>query len=180
MTNTTALRLPYFHLEYPDSGVKLASSPEIGDGDLHLAFDHDPSEAVWHPDWKPLALVSTGVLVDYQPSFLAAPLCSARMRRIVDENKGPRDVIEWLAVTVNGEPYWVPNFPERDPILDEKKTLAFHGTVAKAVLRREALTDRHFFSYPGGSQMAVTVSKRMKDLLEKSCTNVEFSKVEVV
>jgi hypothetical protein len=149
-------------------------------GDNHFVFDHMPTEAVWHPDWKPLELATSGELVDYQPSHLGASLCSDRMRRLIDDNKGPLDVIEWLPVTVNGHPYWVMNFPERAPVLDEKRTLAFHGAVAKPVLVRALIGERHIFSYPGGGQETVVLSKQMKDLLERHCTNVEFSKVEVV
>jgi len=125
-------------------------------------------------------MVSSGELVDYQPSYLGAPLCSDRMRQLIDENKGPNDVIEWLPVTVNGQPYWVLNFPERADVLDEAKTLAFDGDVAKPVLKHDRLDGRHVFSYPGGGRLAVVVSKRMKNLLEKSCTFIEFSKIEVV
>jgi hypothetical protein len=100
------------------------------------------------------------------------------MRKIVDENKGADDAIEWLAVSVNGQPYWVASFPNRPPVLDEAKTIAFNGIVAKPVLRASAVGDRHFFSFPGAGLIEVVVSKRMHDAISK-CSNVEFGPIAI-
>ncbi len=118
-----------------------------------------------------------GVFFDYLANDLGPPLCSDRMRRVLESAASPADVLQWLPTQVTRgnevRTYWVLHFPEPVDALG-KRTIWQDDFVVKPVLSEARLQDHAVLTYPGAQGLALVVSEQAKDALEgASCTGFE-------
>jgi hypothetical protein len=164
--------MTYYYLHRPDEPAAIAYAPETVD---HLIVEDGQT----HPNWRPLEMtIKGGRPSDYQPNNLGLPICSKKMRKLIDENLGKSDVVEWLPVRIDGSEYFILNLPKPLDILDKEKSIMADDFVVKAVVRAEAIGDHQVFTFKGAGTTRFIVSERVKRALEAAgCKPIEFNKV---
>lgn len=165
----------FFYLHHPeDEAAGIAQAP---DGVEHSIIQEGKSAA---PKWKPIKFTVKGApLTDYLPNDLGLPMVSPKLRGVLEEHAGA-DAIEFLPVTVSGQPYFIVNFPKRPDVLNAAKTVATGAVVIKAVIDGKKVANHHVFNFKGGGKVRVIVSDRVRNAIEAAkCTHIEFGKVPV-
>lgn len=145
------------------------------------------SEGRYYPDWEPvLFTLKDGSYADYQANDLGWPLCSEKLRKIIEQNASLDDSIQWLAARVVGpggeqRGYYILHLPERLDVLDKKRTLFAEGdVVVKPYFSVEAIGSHRVFSFHGG-QFRVVVSAEVRNaILSESCTGIDFYEARTV
>jgi hypothetical protein len=118
--------------------------------------------------------------VDYQPNFLVWPLCSAKLRRILDDLKSPRDSVEWIPVelSVPGRRLQYFRFKSQPlPELLHPDTLMASDTVVKPVLDLDRIKPHKVFVFEEDTTNIV-VDQTVRDAITKAkCTGMIFMNV---
>jgi len=145
------------------------------------------AEGIYYPEWVATPFVlNGGPFADYQANNLGWPLCSKKLKTVIEGHASPIDSFQWLearVIAVNEEDvrdYYILHFPERPDVLDKQRTL-FAGDsdfVVRPYFSEQAIGTRRVFSYPGRS--TIIVSSEVRDaVLAANCTGIDFYKVAV-
>ncbi|MBC7251339.1 MAG: hypothetical protein H5T62_13760 [Anaerolineae bacterium] len=145
------------------------------------------SEGRYYPDWEPvLFTLKDGGYADYQANDLGWPLCSEKLKRIIEQHALPDDNIQWLAAKVVGpggeqRDYYILHLSERPDVLDKERTLFAEGdVVVKPYFSAKAIGSHRVFSFHGG-QFRVIVSAEIRDaILSANCTGIDFYEARIV
>jgi len=137
--------------------------------------------------WKPVRLeLRDGAYADRLASNECFRVFSAKLRAIVEEGRGPRDVLQWLPVTVvdgSGEerPYFCLHFPVDFPeIVDYGNCTYYKGDIIKHVYSAKGLEGHNVVTPPNCYGIDLCVSPQIRRMiLDARCTNVSFSKAPV-
>ncbi len=127
-------------------------------------------------------VIRDGDFRDYQQNNQIWPLCSERMRRIVDAGRAPGDRLDWFPVTVrrhrSNREYFVPLFSRIGPlnrILDMRQTKFIEDDyVVVPVLRRSTAKKHQVLTYEVGSITWIVSDTIRKELAKAKCTGVKF------
>jgi hypothetical protein len=143
------------------------------------------SEGKYCNDWRIVPFhLRDGGFADYQMNDLDWPLCSIRLKTIIDKTTSPRDHIQWLpAKVINNDEeereYFILHLPERVDVIDKQKSIITpDNLVVRPHFNVRAIGDHQVFSYPGG-EFSVIVSEAVKGaILSHGCIGIDFSKVQ--
>jgi hypothetical protein len=127
--------------------------------------------------------------MDYQPNHLAWPLMSERMKKVVADNLGGKEKIEWIEAEIiagkEQRAYYIPRFKKKLEVLDREKTVFVKGTdhVSKPCFAAEKVLHYELFH---GEEMfwqitsALYVSEKMKEtLIREKISGTGFEEVWV-
>lgn len=143
-----------------------------------------PFDRIWEGarpiGWEPVRFtLRDGKPADFQVNNLDWPLCSLKLRTIIEGMKGRREVIEWLPCTVDvagaSTDYYFLNLPERlSTVLDMKRSIVANGFVVKPVFLRAEAQRHRIFTY-AGAQFRVFITQEVRDAIEGAgCQGVDF------
>lgn len=143
-------------------------------------------EGKYGEGWETVTFIlEDGGFADYQINDMGWPLCSERLKEIIESFRAPEDTLEWLdatVITAGGEArkYYILNLPIRSDVLDRKKTIfAKGGFVVKPYYSLKNINGRRIFSYPSG-EFTVIISDEVKNAIASAnCTGIDFLKVPV-
>jgi hypothetical protein len=118
-------------------------------------------------DWQTLILdLVEGDFADYLASNLGCRLCSKRLKDLLDSHASSVDELQWLPVIVREgteqRPYSILHFPNPPDVLNKEKSLFARYFVVKPVLSEAAVGNHQVFSYPGGGEITLFVSRKVK------------------
>jgi hypothetical protein len=137
-------------------------------------------------DWLPVELeVRGGDPTDYLANNIGMRLCSARLRDVVEQQRGDGDQLQWLEVQVVDESgvkhrYFVLHVPTHPDVLDPRRTIwAGESFVVKPVLSRDKLQGLRVFSFAGATTRLVVADVVRRAILDAGCTGVDFAKAPV-
>jgi hypothetical protein len=150
-----------------------------------------PAFKLWlHPNeellgtWSmPTFQLRGGPVADYQPENIGLPLCSERLRDIIEMHRHPSDLIEWLPVEVKGEnasyPYHILHLLEELDVIDPSRSIIdARGGVVKPHVKVTKVGKHQIFRYKGGGDTTVCLSDRVRlAILNEGCTGCYFSKL---
>jgi len=171
------LRYYYIHWKEDDpSGV--AYGPE--ESDLFIL----PEEGFVRT-WAALQFtLKDGDYGDYLANDKGCPLCSARLKNIMETTRSQSDALQWLDVTVISETgevrdYYILHFTRSFEVLDRSRTIFAGGDfVVKAVIDIKSVGTHQIFTFPTGGGKRMILSEQVKKAIEAGgCTGLEFSKV---
>ena len=139
--------------------------------------------------WKLLDLMlKEGKFADYLSNDLGARLCSEKLMNIIEKNRSPQDILQWLESIVFSETYdeqrsyYVLHFPVNYSILDMNKSIIAGGgkMIVKPVFCLAAVKDHSIFTLPNEAGRRCYVSEKLKSLIEaEECSGLAFTKVAV-
>jgi hypothetical protein len=169
---------PYFYLsphESPHVGVALATNPAI------LERLRDPGlQATWR---TPSFRLSTGVFADLMPSNASVPLCSERLRALLDSLRDVRDELVWLPADVSNETgdqrrYFLLLAGADPHVLDKARTLWAGGDfVVRAVIDLPAARGHRVFSFEPFSGRVIVAAQVKETLEAQGITGVDYAPV---
>jgi hypothetical protein len=158
-----------FAVAYSDEDTNF---DRIGEG-IHLA------------NWQPITLSLKGTtFTDYLANDLDWPLCSSKLKKVIDDNISPSDSIQWLDIDIRYqsdqiEKYHILNLPLRPDVLDEQMTLYVDDFVVKPIFSSNKIGSHKVFSYSSG-EFSVIVSEEVKDaIVSTNCTGIIFLQVPI-
>jgi len=146
-------------------------------------------------NWIPVEFIlNGGDYADYQANNFAFPMCSEKMRKIIDNNKGQSDSIQWLEALVKSnsesKKYYILHFPEKlDAIDKERSILSFLSeelsqksqmefSVIRPFLDKSKIEGHNIFSFKGGGSLTLVINEQTKkDLIKEKCTCIYYSQV---
>ena len=192
--------ITYYKLMWPQDGPGgIAYAPEP------FKLWLNPGETYLETWEEPTFLLRDGPFTDYLPNDVGVPLCSSKMRAIIDSGKHPSDLIEWLPVTVRDDNYTDQLFnpdtldllpvgnaeireqtyhilhllEELDVVDLSRSIVAATDFVVKPHLILEKVGDHQILRYKGsGSGMAICVSNRLRlTLIELGSTGCSFWRI---
>jgi hypothetical protein len=111
------------------------------------------------------------------------PLCSAKLKSIIDTGASPIDHIQWLSakvISVDGaeREYFILHLPKRVDAIDRQKSIYSGDFVVRPYFNTLAIDDHQVFSFPGG-EFSVIVSEKVKnEILANGCIGIGFSKIK--
>ena len=154
----------------------------IGVGHTSDAYYFDMlREGMYYEHWEPVSFrLRDGGPADYQPNDLGWPLCSLKLKSVIEVGAVPHDRIQWLDAKLVGDdgkehPYYILHLPYRLHVLDKEKTIWDDIFVDTPVLDLRVVKDHRVFSYPGGF-FSVIVADEVKTAIQMAnCTaGMEF------
>jgi len=159
--------------------------PAFGVGYTSKSYSFDTlSEGKYYSDWDIVTFyLRDGGFADYQANDLDWPLCSAKLKAIIDTNTSPLDHIQWLSakvVSVDGmeREYFILHIPERVDMIDRQKSTYAGDFVVRPYFNILAIGEHQVFSFPGG-EFSVIVSERIKNaVLANGCVGIDFSEIK--
>lgn len=169
----------YYFLERIDD-------PAFGVGYTSEDYSFDViSEGNYYDDWDIVSFhLREGGFADYQTNDLDWPLCSTKLKTIIEGIATPFDHIQWLPASVingNGEEreYYILHLPVRVDALDRRKsTFATDDLVITPYFDIRAITGHEVFSFPGG-EFSVIVSEKVRNTIVISgCRGIDFTKAD--
>jgi hypothetical protein len=162
---------------------------------LLLSDDQDAGVAyaqgkIWHADLAKVYMdgvvprfeLKNGPPRDYLSNDLGWPMCSSRMKTLLDLPYGYLTA-GWISAEVidsggRAIGYYIPVFSDPPNVLNTRKTLVSEdGLVIKPYLDREKVNSLEFFPVPGSTARLI-VSGRIKDTLA-GCTGIDFGSVPI-
>ncbi len=188
----------YFLVEVPrEEGAPYALAKELSpsDDDYDRWLYDRAMAGGWIDDWPVSEYflepfdddhhLIDGGFTDFQPAMGSLRMCSAQMRRVLDEMAAPIDVVQWLPAWVTGaqgdhRQYWVLHFPTRLDVVCYDPTEHPSGTMGPIIFR-DRVGDRQVFASPDGRRhnFAVTDPVR-RALLDAGCQHLEFTEISRV
>ena len=112
----------YYYLERIDD-------PAFGVGYTSESYSFDLlSEGEYYSDWDTVPFyLRDGGFADYQTNDLDWPLCSAKLKAIIETSASPLDRIQWLSAKVisidrTEREYFILHLPERVDAIDRQKS----------------------------------------------------------
>ncbi len=136
--------------------------------------------------WKPLTLkLRDGTFADYLANNCCTRLCSERLMNILEQNRSPKDAVQWFDVTVVGSggerrKYRALHFPEDYAIVNTAKSIMNGDIVVKPVFDARAVSEHRLFTLPKDMGLTMFVSAELKAAIEAAkLTGMSFSKVRV-
>ena len=170
----------FFYLHFADEeGLAVASAPDDPELDRRLA------NGGWIDDWSPIRFkLDKGIVVDYLANSFAYRLCSDHLRRTLDRERTPVDVVQWLSAVVsdpmgNELPYSILHFPEVPNVLNLTRSVLSGPMIVKACLDSHLVDGHRIFSFPQET-LRLVIAAEVKAAVESSrCTGMKFSKVPV-
>lgn len=153
----------------------------IGVGHTSDAYYFDMlREGMYCEHWEPVSFeLRDGAAADYQPNDLGWPLCSPKLKAVIEVHAAADDQIQWLdakLVDDDGKehPYYILHLPYRLDVLDKEKTIWDEIFVDTPVLDLRVVKDHRVFSYPGAF-FSVIVADEVKTAIQvANCTGMEF------
>lgn len=137
--------------------------------------------------WTPVTfLLKDGGYADYQANDLGWPLCSDKLKSIIDLYISVNDIIQWLDVQIiassrESRVYHILHLPQRPDVLDKKRTLfAGQDVIVKPYFRRNVITKYNVVSFYGGGFRVIVSSELRKAISSSNCTGVDFYEARVV
>jgi len=147
----------------------------IGDYD----FDY-LSEDQCVEKWEPISFqLLEGGFADFQTNDLGWPMCSIKLKAIIDEFASPIDQIQWLEAELFKQDeireYYILHLPFRPDILDKQKTI-FAGTdaIVKPYFHRTKIGNHQVFSFRGGETRVIVTETIHNEILSTGCTGIDF------
>lgn len=165
----------FYMISWPDDKrFGLARGPKFG------AIKFPPDEGIVEA-WTPMQFeIENGKFADYQGNDWALPICSPKMRQIIDEHVSSKDVFQWLEAFIKKgdetRTYYILYFPYRMDVLDLENSTMFGDVLIKPVLDRNKVSDRCIFPVRDRST-TVICEKLQKALWASNCTCLTFSKM---
>jgi hypothetical protein len=175
---------------WPGAGVAIWLE---GDREAFDGFSKPWSRRGWVEGWtEPRLRLNRSGFSDLQQAAVYYPLCSERLRSVIEREKGPGDAIQWLSASVlsadgrERRPYWFPNFFDPPTVADREKSMSRGGWISLLVVDPELIpSDRSFvglvpesygdFTIP---RDAMLMRRRTAAGLRKAgCTGIEFRRV---
>jgi hypothetical protein len=148
-------------------------------------FDH-LKEGQRYENWvPPTFMLKNGGYADYQVNDLDWPLCSEKLKNIIEQYASPHDIIQWLGARVvsqEGEKrdYYVLHLPDRPDVLNKKKTVfAAEDVVIKPYFSGKAVSNHCVFSYPDGGFHVVVSEEVLDAILSAGCTGLDFYEARI-
>jgi hypothetical protein len=136
-------------------------------------------------DWPPLEVaVEADELIDYLPNNVGPPLCSERMRGVIEQALGPLDHVQWLPAVVvdifgTKHSYFVLHLPDDVDILDEAKSIIVdEDVVVKPVISLAKVKSRNLVRVRKSSTLFLTEQLRQV-LYAAHCSGVDFERAAV-
>ena len=135
--------------------------------------------------WKTMVLtLKDGVFSDFLTNNLGCPLCSEKLKNIIDKTSSAHDEIQWLPTIVADEKgkeekkYFILHFPTEYDILDRKKSIIVEDDfVVKPVISKKLAANHAVFTFLGEGQGRFFISERVKEAIEKEgCLGIVFEK----
>jgi hypothetical protein len=159
----------------------------LGVGYAEEGYDFDYlKEGQYYEHWMPITFIlKNGSCADYQTNDLSWPLCSERLKNIIEQYKSPRDIIQWLQANVvcsktEQKVYFILHLPEGFNVLNEKKTVFSGDFPVKPYLNLKAIGEHHVFRYRG-SLFRPIVSAEIRDaIIAAGCTGQDFYEARVI
>jgi uncharacterized protein DUF1629 len=150
--------------------------------------DPDREETLFSTDdihmWSTLVLeLRDGEPVDYLPNNLGFPICSLKLKRIVDAEKADVDVIQWLPTRVIADgsdlPYFVLHVVDATDVFDEARSIRISsGALVKPCLNGRKIGRKRMLR--GEGILTLFVSEHIRQaVLAEECTGMEFQPVEL-
>lgn len=129
----------------------------------------------------PTFRLDMGVAVDYLANSSAWRLCSQRLREVLDSNRGDRDVLQWLPVSVVDAagaqlPYWVLHFPEVPDVIHKTRSVFSGSVLVKACIDTGLATGHRVFTLSRYGVYLVIAGQVKTAVAEAGCTGIEFSR----
>jgi hypothetical protein len=131
------------------------------------------------------------VWMDYQPSNLAWPIMSDRLKSIVESNLTGNENLDWVTCKIKSDKeerrYYIPRFNKMLDVLDMQKTLFVKDTnhVIRPVFALSKINAYSIFHAPANFDLwkitsGLYVSEKMKKAIQKQkLTGMVFEKVSV-
>lgn len=137
----------------------------------------DPPELAWR--WLDEAPVQ-----DWARTTDMARLVSPRMRAVLEDHLGERDVIQWLPATLTtptGEdlPYWVMHFPVFHDVLHSSTNWGPSGLPIRWVLDRAKLDGHHVFIVPKLNNIIIVTGKVLVALVDAGLTGFSVERARI-
>ena len=168
----------YYYLERVD-----ATSFGVGYTSEDYSFDI-LSEGKYCNDWNTVPFyLRGGGFADYQTNDLDWPLCSAKLKSIIDTISSPLDHIQWLSakvISLDGveREYFILHLPERVDAVDRQKSIRADAFIIRPYFIIRAIGDHQVFSFPGG-EFSVIVSEKVRNaILLNRCVGIDFREIE--
>jgi hypothetical protein len=161
-------------------GAPVAQVPNDGERDLRLVEPGRVSE------WVEARLLVDREPTDYLANDLGVRLCSARLRQVIDEAKGPDDVLQWLPVDVVGPhgrhaTYYVLHLVTHPDVLDRQLSIVGRqGFVVRPVIDLRRVAAHRVFGFPGANTRLIVAESVRRAIETRSCTGIEFATVWLV
>lgn len=158
-------------------GFGAAYAPDRSDDAFFLPYSGVVGE------WSTIKLnLSRGSFPDYLGSDLGCRLCSESLMRILQTMASDSDDLQWLDVLVRADNesrhYFILHFPNPPDVINKTLSILADDFVVKPVLSRQATSGHRVFGFPGGGNLPLFVSQRVKEAIESArCTNIEFLEV---
>jgi hypothetical protein len=135
--------------------------------------------------WNPVSFtLKDGGFSDYQINDNNWPMCSKKLKTLLETGASAEDSLEWLSVNVvdqsgTSEEYFVLHFPERPDVLDQKRTLFAGDFVVKPVFSRTLIGPHRVFIYPSGESVVI-IAEPVKDAItQANCVGLDFIEVPI-
>ena len=148
-------------------------------------FDELRQAGEYIPDWAPPVFTQRGGdLADFQLNDLLWPLCSEKLKKVIDHTASRIDPIQWLDATVidvmgRRVAYYILHFSGLSEALDQSKTIfGAEDFVIKPYFSLKAIGEHRVFSYKGSETGQVIIAERVKEEIEATnCSGALFRKV---
>lgn len=128
---------------------------------------------------RPTFELEDGEFCDYPTNENGWPLCSERLRRVVDDTRAPDDEVRWLPATIVGpgkesRGYFVLDVRMRLDCLDRQRSIIMSDDrVVKPVLDLSAIGGHRLFSWPGTGWRYIAISEEVREAIAHArCTGV--------
>ena len=145
-----------------------------------------PRTGGWVEDWQEMVLtLRKGDFSDYLANDMAFPLCSRKLRDIMEGCKGEQDVFQWLPVTVRSKggeerEYFVLHFPQEYDVLDKERSIYDAHGIIKPVISQGLAVGHHIFTFIGAEGVGYYVSEKVRrKVLREKCIGVTFERTAV-
>jgi hypothetical protein len=132
--------------------------------------------------WSSPTFKLGGPFVDLQPNDAGIKLFSARMCRLIDEQKAATDRMEWLPVRVESttdvRDYAMLHFFSAIDVIDRGRSVwnRVTGDVIKPRLRAEAIAEHQIFTYTNAGAGVVLLTAKVYEALG-TCTGCAFARI---
>lgn len=122
---------------------------------------------------------------NYLVNTMSWRLCSPLMYKLLQQNKGAGDDLSWLEVLVETPKtdqttqFFALRFPHplSHDVLDMKRSIFHNGSLTKACLNRQCLSNNDIFTIQG-DKVGFCVSDRVKNaLIHGGCKDLIFEKI---
>lgn len=130
----------------------------------------------------PTFRLNAGVAVDYLANSSAWRLCSQRLRALLDSNRGDRDVLQWLPVSVVDAAgvdlrYWVLHFPEVPDVIHKTRSVFSGSVLVKACIDTGLAAGHRVFTLSRYGDYLVVADQVKTAVTQAGCTGIEFSRM---